>query len=95
MLNTPLAGTTVHTITTTEDLAKHCAIWANEKFVAVDTEFLRETTYYPKLCLIQVAGADVAAVVDPLADGIDLAPFFALMADENVLKSVSRCKTRF
>jgi ribonuclease D len=95
MLNTPLVGEAVHTITSTEDLAKHCAIWANEKFVAVDTEFLRETTYYPKLCLIQVAGAETAALIDPLAEGIDLAPFFALMADENVLKVFHAAKQDF
>ena len=55
-------------------------------FVAVDTEFHRETTYWPKLCLIQVAGGPVEAVIDPLAPGLSLAPFFELLADGSVLK---------
>ncbi|NMD06705.1 MAG: ribonuclease D [Phyllobacteriaceae bacterium] len=76
----------VPNITTTEALAAFCAALANERFVTVDTEFLRETTYYPKLCLIQIAGSKDAALVDPLAKGIDLAPFYALMADTRILK---------
>ncbi|MCS6985964.1 MAG: ribonuclease D [Sphingomonadaceae bacterium] len=55
-------------------------------FVAVDTEFIRENSYWPELCLIQVAGPDAAAVIDPLAKGIDLAPFLAMLADEAVVK---------
>ena len=74
------------TITTTAELADACAKFAVHPYVTVDTEFLRETTYWPKLCLIQMAGPDLAVLVDPLAEGIDLAPFFALMADENVTK---------
>jgi ribonuclease D len=54
--------------------------------VTVDTEFLRESTYYPQLCVAQMASSDEAIVVDALAHGMDLAPFFALMADENVVK---------
>ncbi len=95
MLNTPQSQATVHTITTTEDLAQYCERWAKEKFVTVDTEFLRETTYYPKLCLIQVAGAEEAALIDPLAEGIDLAPFFVLMANEAVLKVFHAAKQDF
>lgn len=63
-----------------------CARLANHAFVTVDTEFLRETTYYPKLCLIQIASEDEVVLIDPLAEGLDLAPFFALMADERVEK---------
>jgi ribonuclease D len=59
---------------------------ARHPFVTVDTEFLRESTYYPRLCVAQMATLDEAVVVDALADGIDLAPFFALMADERVVK---------
>jgi ribonuclease D len=59
---------------------------AQHAFVTVDTEFLRETTYYPLLCVAQMATADEAAVIDALAGGLDLAPFFELMADERVLK---------
>ena len=55
-------------------------------FVTVDTEFLRETTYYPLLCVAQMASPDEAVVIDALAPGIDLAPFYALMADEKVMK---------
>ncbi len=55
-------------------------------FVTVDTEFIRETTFWPELCLVQLASPDVAVLVDPLAPGIDLKPFFALMANEAVLK---------
>ena len=55
-------------------------------FVTVDTEFIRETTFWPELCLIQMASPDAAYLIDPLAPGIDLAPFFALMGDEKVLK---------
>ncbi|HEX7790830.1 MAG TPA: ribonuclease D [Afipia sp.] len=73
-------------ITTTADLAAFCSRLAKHRAITVDTEFLRETTYYPLLCVVQMASADEAAAVDPLAPGIDLAPFFELMANENVLK---------
>ena len=56
-------------ISTTEELASACSRLAAHPFVTVDTEFLRETTYYPKLCLIQIASPDEAVMVDPLADG--------------------------
>ncbi len=75
-------------ITTTDALAAACRRLAAHPFVTVDTEFLRETTYYPRLCLIQMAGPDPADafLIDPLADGISLEPFMALMADPNVVK---------
>jgi ribonuclease D len=73
-------------ITTTADLAAACARLATHPFVTIDTEFLRDSTYYPKLCLLQMASPDEGLLVDPLADGLDLAPFFALMADEQVVK---------
>ncbi|HZH52576.1 MAG TPA: ribonuclease D [Microvirga sp.] len=75
-------------ITTTDALAAACRRLAAHPFVTVDTEFLRETTYYPKLCLIQMAGPDPAdaCLIDPLAEGISLDPFMALMADRNVVK---------
>ncbi len=73
-------------ITSTEALAAACTRLAAHPFVTVDTEFLRETTYYPKLCLIQMASTDDAVLIDPLAPGIDLAPFLALMADSRVVK---------
>jgi ribonuclease D len=73
-------------ITTTEGLAEACRILAEAPFVTVDTEFIRETTFWPELCLIQMASDTLAVIVDPLAPGIDLAPFFALMKDERVIK---------
>jgi ribonuclease D len=73
-------------ITTTAELAEACARLARHAFVTVDTEFMRETTYYPKLCLIQMASADDVFLVDPQAEELDLAPFFALMADTAVMK---------
>jgi ribonuclease D len=73
-------------ITTTEKLADACTRMARHPFVTVDTEFLRESTYYPRLCVAQMATLDEAVVIDALADGIDLAPFFGLMADEKVVK---------
>ncbi|WP_457106364.1 ribonuclease D [Methylobacterium sp. P5_C11] len=74
-------------ITTTDALRQICSRLAEQPFVTVDTEFMRETTYYPKLCLIQMAAPDGTGVlVDPLAPGIDLDPFIALMADERTVK---------
>src|SRR6476469_8195520 len=77
---------TMDLITTTDELAAVCSRMARHPFVTVDTEFLRETTYYPLLCVAQMASPDEAAVIDVLAPGIDLAPFFALMANERVVK---------
>jgi ribonuclease D len=73
-------------ISSTDALAAACSRLAAHPFVTVDTEFLRETTYYPKLCLIQMASVAEAVLVDPLADGISLDPFMGLMADRNVVK---------
>jgi ribonuclease D len=73
-------------ITETAALEAACARLSREEFVAVDTEFLRETTYYPKLCLIQMAGAEELVLIDTLAPGLDLAPFFGLMANPAVTK---------
>jgi len=73
-------------ITTTDDLAAVCSRMAEHPFVTVDTEFLRETTYYPLLCVAQMASPEEAVVIDALANGIDLAPFFALMANEDIVK---------
>ena len=73
-------------ITTTAELAAVCDRLSKHSVITVDTEFLRETTYYPLLCVVQMASAEEAVVVDTLAQGIDLKPFFKLMADEKVLK---------
>jgi ribonuclease D len=73
-------------ITTTAELAGFCEKLKGQPFVAVDTEFMRETTYWPKLCLIQAAAPNAHAVIDPLADGMDLEPFLAVLRDEKILK---------
>ena len=73
-------------ITTTSELAAACDRLARQPVITVDTEFLRETTYYPLLCVVQIASPDEAVVVDALAPGIDLKSFFALMGNEKVLK---------
>jgi ribonuclease D len=74
-------------ITTTADLAAFCDRLSSQPFVAVDTEFMRETTYWPKLCLIQAAApGGVEAVIDPLAEGLDLAPFLAVLANPAIEK---------
>jgi ribonuclease D len=73
-------------ITTTSELAALCARMAKHPFVTVDTEFLRETTYYPLLCVAQLASPEEAVVIDALADGIDLTPLFDLMTNESVMK---------
>ena len=82
----PHAETAAPIITDTEHLAAFCAELATAPFVTVDTEFLRENTFWAQLCLIQIAGPESAAIVDPLAPGIDLAPFYALMSNERVTK---------
>ena len=73
-------------ITTTSELEAVCVRLARHPVITVDTEFLRETTYYPLLCVVQMASAEEAVVIDTLAPGIDLKPFFKLMGDEKVLK---------
>lgn len=77
---------TMDIITTTSTLRALCAELAKDSFVAVDTEFMREQTYWPELCLVQIAGSKLEAIIDPLAPDIDLEPFFALMANASVLK---------
>ena len=74
-------------ITTSDELAELCARLAQSDFVTVDTEFMRENTYWPELCLVQIANDKEAAAVDPLVKGIDLSPLLDLLTDnEDVLK---------
>ncbi len=74
-------------ITEQSKLDRLCADLAQEPFITVDTEFLREKTYYAQLCLVQVAGPEGdAAAIDPLEGGLDLTPLYDLLANENVLK---------
>jgi ribonuclease D len=73
-------------IKSNEELAVACARLAAALFIAVDTEFMREQTFWPRLCLIQIASEDTEVLIDSLAPGLDLKPFFDLMVDERVLK---------
>src|SRR6187549_3734781 len=73
-------------ITTTAELSAFCKSLKGQPFIAVDTEFMRETTYWPKLCLIQVASPEQEACIDPLADDLDLTPLLDILRDEQVQK---------
>ncbi|HUO53718.1 MAG TPA: ribonuclease D [Rhodoblastus sp.] len=73
-------------ITDSGELAAYCQSFAKHPFVTVDTEFLRETTFWPKVCVIQLACEDEAIAIDALAEDIDLTPFFDLMANRDVVK---------
>lgn len=73
-------------LTTSADLRALCERLSNTAYVTVDTEFMRESTYWAKLCLVQIAGPDESAAIDPLAPNIDLTPLFNLLANPDVLK---------
>jgi ribonuclease D len=73
-------------ITDNEALAAFCARQQAAEFIAVDTEFMRERTYWPVLCLVQIAGPEEAAAIDPLSPGLDLAPLWGLLAEPGILK---------
>lgn len=81
-----LSDETEFMIETTAELKAACEIFAKSDYVTVDTEFLRESTFWPQLCLIQIASPDHEALIDPLAKGLDLTPFFDLMANAAVVK---------
>ncbi|TPE62130.1 ribonuclease D [Sandaracinobacter neustonicus] len=73
-------------VTDTDTLARMIGRLKAHDIVCVDTEFMRENTYYPELCLIQLASSEDAFAIDPLADGLDLAPFLELLGDDSILK---------
>ncbi len=73
-------------ITTTEELTAYCVSLKSEPYITVDTEFIRESTFWPELCLVQIGATDGARAIDTLAPGIDLNSLFELMADRSVLK---------
>lgn len=77
---------TMNLITTTQGLQEAVSQLSKSAFVTVDTEFIRETTFWPELCLIQMASPDTTALVDALAPDLDLSPFFELMANKSVVK---------
>jgi ribonuclease D len=73
-------------ITETAELKALAAELEKGPYVAIDTEFMRDQTYWPKLCLIQAAGPEVEAIIDPMAPDIDLKPFYGLLAAKSVVK---------
>ena len=79
-------------ITTTDELVILCERLNKAEYVTVDTEFLRESTYYSLLCLIQVADSEGAHAIDPLAEGLDLSPFYDVMKNTNVVKVFHACR---
>jgi ribonuclease D len=79
-------------INNSKELSDVCNRLANEKFLAIDTEFMRERTYYPQLCLIQIAGENEAVIIDALAPNLNLEPLLKLMADEKIIKVFHACR---
>jgi ribonuclease D len=73
-------------ITTSAELAEFCATFGDEQFITVDTEFIRERTYFPQLCLMQVATSKLAVAIDPLASELDMSPLYAAFANISLLK---------
>jgi ribonuclease D len=79
-------------INTTSELAAVAERLRTEPYITIDTEFMRERTYWAKLCLVQLAGREEAVAIDTLAPGIDLAPLLELLADKTVLKVFHACR---
>lgn len=79
-------------ITDNKALADFCERLSTQRYVTIDTEFLRESTFWPQLCLIQAAGDGFEAMIDPLAEGIELQPFYDLLLNEKVLKVMHGCR---
>ena len=77
---------TVDVVTDSQDLRDFCNRHSQARYITVDTEFIREKTYWPKVCLIQIAGPGDTICIDPLADEIELGPLFDLLQNEKVLK---------
>ncbi|MFT5180921.1 MAG: ribonuclease D, partial [Alphaproteobacteria bacterium] len=73
-------------ISTSAALADICKSLSRADYLTVDTEFMRESTFWPQLCLLQIAGPDDAFAVDPLAEGMDLTPVLELLADTSIVK---------
>ena len=79
-------------ITQSEDVAEICKRLRKEPFVTVDTEFMRDRTYWPQLCLVQLGGENEAVAIDPLAPDIDLSPLVDFLLDNNVIKVMHACR---
>ena len=79
-------------ITTQDALQAFCSQLATQNYITIDTEFLREKTFWPKLCLIQAASPDVEAMIDPLVESLDLQPFFELLGNKKLLKVMHGCR---
>ncbi len=82
----------MQTIENTQDLSLLCQRLSQHPYITVDLEFIREKTYFPLLCLIQVASEEETAIIDPLAEGIDLHSFFMLMKNQNITKVFHSCR---
>lgn len=81
-----MSSESLQPITAQAELEAFCAELATQPYICVDTEFHRETTFWPQLCLIQAAGPDVEGIIDPLAEDLDIGPFLTLLAEESRVK---------
>ena len=79
-------------LTTTSELNQACAQFQTSRYVTIDTEFLREKTFWPKLCLIQIAMPGFEALIDPLAGNIDMSGFFEILKNPDILKVMHGCR---
>ena len=79
-------------LTTTSELNQACAQFQTSRYVTIDTEFLREKTFWPKLCLIQIAMPGFEALIDPLAEGINMFEFFEILKNPDILKVMHGCR---
>ncbi|MGC6511667.1 MAG: ribonuclease D [Parvibaculales bacterium] len=79
-------------ITDNDSLTEACQTFTEHRYITVDTEFLRERTFWPKLCLIQVACPGHEALIDPLAEGLDLTPFYKLLKNSKITKVMHGCR---
>ena len=73
-------------LTSTSDLEEFCSALKGAPFITVDTEFMRERTYWSRLCLVQVASPTTEAIIDPLSEGMDLAPLLEILSDQSIVK---------
>lgn len=79
-------------LTTTSELNQACARFETSRYVTIDTEFLREKTFWPQLCLVQIAMPDFEVLIDPLAENIDLSALFEILKNQNIIKVMHGCR---